>query len=32
MFSANRQPAIRRSDDPTEVRSGLAQICFDVTQ
>jgi hypothetical protein len=31
-FSANRQPAIRRSDDQTEARSGRAQTCFDVTR
>jgi len=32
MFSANRQTAIRRSDDQTEARSGRAQTCFDVTR
>jgi hypothetical protein len=32
MFSANRQPVIRRSDDQTEARSGRAQTCFDVTR
>jgi uncharacterized membrane protein len=32
MFSANRQRAIRRSDDQTAARSGRAQTCFDVTR